>query len=302
MPGRRSTAMASVHEVAGRFTVRTFGDVRARLMLAKNPAGWNELLDLVAGSETPLVVSINARVADGADPSWLWDVPFERLAGRTVVATGDRFRDLSVRLHYAGRGACHRGRSHCRVRRAARWLMPTRWRCRSDADAGGWSTSSATTRLSTICCRYAGMSDRAPRRGGVPRPARDLRRRRQRADPGPPSRVAGPRRSSCCRPPRIRPLPEADIYCLGGGEDGPQVRAAAHADRRRDARPPCGRRRGRAGGVRRVPGGRADLPRRRTAARTRASAFWTSTRSRGRARERWARCWPTRPGWTSCRR
>src|SRR5580692_942741 len=23
-----------------------------------------------------------------------------------------------------------------------------------------------------------------------------------------------------------RPLPEADIYCLGGGEDGPQVRAA----------------------------------------------------------------------------
>ena len=54
------------------------------------------------GRTAPLVVSINARVADGADPSWLWDVPFERLAGRTVVATGDRFRDLSVRLHYAG--------------------------------------------------------------------------------------------------------------------------------------------------------------------------------------------------------
>jgi UDP-N-acetylmuramyl tripeptide synthase len=70
-------------------------------MLAKNPAGWDELLDLVACSSAPLVVSINARVADGADPSWLWDVPFERLAGRTVVATGDRYRDLSVRLHYA---------------------------------------------------------------------------------------------------------------------------------------------------------------------------------------------------------
>ena len=41
-------------------------------------------------------------MADGADPSWLWDVPYERLAGRSVVATGDRFRDLSVRLHYAG--------------------------------------------------------------------------------------------------------------------------------------------------------------------------------------------------------
>jgi UDP-N-acetylmuramyl tripeptide synthase len=95
-------AMEAVDEVAGRFTVRAVGDVRARLMLAKNPAGWDELLDLVAGSDAPLVVSINARVADGADPSWLWDVPYERLAGRSVVATGDRFRDLSVRLHYAG--------------------------------------------------------------------------------------------------------------------------------------------------------------------------------------------------------
>jgi lipid II isoglutaminyl synthase (glutamine-hydrolysing) len=94
-------AMASVQEVAGRFTVRSFGPARARLMLAKNPAGWDELLDLVAGAAAPLVVSINARVADGADPSWLWDVPFERLAGRTVVATGDRYRDLSVRLRYA---------------------------------------------------------------------------------------------------------------------------------------------------------------------------------------------------------
>jgi UDP-N-acetylmuramyl tripeptide synthase len=95
-------AMAAVQEVAGRFTVRAFGAARARLMLAKNPAGWDELLDLVAASESPLVVSINARVADGADPSWLWDVPYERLAGRAVVATGDRFRDLSVRLHYGG--------------------------------------------------------------------------------------------------------------------------------------------------------------------------------------------------------
>ena len=44
-------AMESVEEVAGRFTVRSFGAVRARLMLAKNPAGWDELLDLVAGSD-----------------------------------------------------------------------------------------------------------------------------------------------------------------------------------------------------------------------------------------------------------
>ena len=36
----------------------------------------------------PVVLSVNARTADGFDTSWLWDVPFERLAGR--VGGGDR--------------------------------------------------------------------------------------------------------------------------------------------------------------------------------------------------------------------
>jgi UDP-N-acetylmuramyl tripeptide synthase len=101
-PAESFAAMATLGDVAGRFTTRVVGSVRVRLMLAKNPAGWSELLNLVEGDEGPLVVSINARTADGADPSWLWDVPFERLASRTVVATGDRCRDLAVRLHYAG--------------------------------------------------------------------------------------------------------------------------------------------------------------------------------------------------------
>ena len=95
-------AMGDVDEVAGRFTTRVVGGVRTRLMLAKNPAGWSELLELVGKDDGPIVISINARTADGADPSWLWDVPFERLAPRVVVATGDRCRDLSVRLQYAG--------------------------------------------------------------------------------------------------------------------------------------------------------------------------------------------------------
>jgi UDP-N-acetylmuramyl tripeptide synthase len=100
--GDALAAMAGVSDVAGRFTTASVGGVPARLMLAKNPAGWSELLDLVGeeGGDGPIVISINARTADGADPSWLWDVPFERLSGRPVVATGDRCRDLSVRLHY----------------------------------------------------------------------------------------------------------------------------------------------------------------------------------------------------------
>jgi lipid II isoglutaminyl synthase (glutamine-hydrolysing) len=101
-PALGLAAMAAVGEVAGRFTTREVGGVPARLMLAKNPAGWSELLSLVGRDRGPIVISINARTADGADPSWLWDVPFERLPARVVVATGDRCRDLSVRLDYAG--------------------------------------------------------------------------------------------------------------------------------------------------------------------------------------------------------
>ncbi|HAM01352.1 MAG TPA: hypothetical protein DCQ30_03865 [Acidimicrobiaceae bacterium] len=99
---RALSSMASVGDVEGRFSVVTHGTVHARLLLAKNPAGWTELLDLLEGGDEPVVIGINARIADGHDPSWLWDVAFERLAGRHVVATGERAGDLAVRLRYAG--------------------------------------------------------------------------------------------------------------------------------------------------------------------------------------------------------
>jgi UDP-N-acetylmuramyl tripeptide synthase len=67
--------------------------------LAKNPAGWAEALPL-AQSAT-VVLAIDSAAADGRDVSWLWDVDYERLAGRTVIATGRRAQDLAVRLRYA---------------------------------------------------------------------------------------------------------------------------------------------------------------------------------------------------------
>jgi UDP-N-acetylmuramyl tripeptide synthase len=53
-------------------------------------------------SSGPVLVGVNARAADGRDTSWLWDVPFERLRGRQVLAVGDRRADLAVRLNHAG--------------------------------------------------------------------------------------------------------------------------------------------------------------------------------------------------------
>jgi UDP-N-acetylmuramyl tripeptide synthase len=97
-------AVAGLGEVAGRFSSATRRGQAVRLLLAKNPAGWAAVFDLLdeeGPAPSPIVLSINARVADGADTSWLWDVPFERLAGRAVVATGDRRLDLAVRLRYA---------------------------------------------------------------------------------------------------------------------------------------------------------------------------------------------------------
>jgi UDP-N-acetylmuramyl tripeptide synthase len=100
-PARAAASLATVADVDGRYGVVRVGGAHARLLLAKNPAGWAEIFDLLNPAPAPVVVAINARVADGRDPSWLWDVPFERLAGRHVVATGERCRDLAVRLRYA---------------------------------------------------------------------------------------------------------------------------------------------------------------------------------------------------------
>jgi UDP-N-acetylmuramyl tripeptide synthase len=95
-------AMTATTAVDGRYRHAVVGHSDARLLLAKNPAGWVEVFDMLAPAPGPVVVVINARIADGRDPSWLWDVPFERLAGRPVAASGERSRDLAVRLRYAG--------------------------------------------------------------------------------------------------------------------------------------------------------------------------------------------------------
>ena len=96
-----ASRLSAVETVDGRYATLDLGGRPARLFLAKNPAGWAAALMMIDPA-SQLVVGINARIADGTDTSWLYDVPFERLAGRTVGAIGDRRDDLAVRLHYAG--------------------------------------------------------------------------------------------------------------------------------------------------------------------------------------------------------
>ena len=96
-----AAAMGTVATVAGRYRTATIAGAEVRMLLAKNPAGWQEAIAMLEPSPTPVVCAINARIADGRDPSWLWDVPYEALRGRFVVATGERRHDLAVRLRYA---------------------------------------------------------------------------------------------------------------------------------------------------------------------------------------------------------
>ncbi len=100
-PAAAFEAMAAIPSVEGRYLETTIGGRPVRLLLAKNPAGWVEALEMTRPG-LPVVVAVNARAQDGRDPSWLWDVPFEVLQGREAVATGERSRDVAVRLRYAG--------------------------------------------------------------------------------------------------------------------------------------------------------------------------------------------------------
>ncbi len=100
-PRRALPRMIALSSVAGRYDTLVVDGHQVRLLLGKNPAGWCALLDVLAPAPAPIVVAVNCRAADGRDASWLWDVPFERLRGRTVIATGDRRQDLAVRLLHA---------------------------------------------------------------------------------------------------------------------------------------------------------------------------------------------------------
>ncbi|HUO48997.1 MAG TPA: MurT ligase domain-containing protein, partial [Acidimicrobiales bacterium] len=249
-------AMARIDEVAGRFALVEHAGVRARLLLAKNPAGWAELLDMVDGGTDPVVVGINARIADGHDPSWLWDVPFERLRGRAVVATGERCRDLAVRLRYAG--VDHRvepdqllalaAAGADRVEYAGNYTAFQALRrslARAGAKAGGarpGATSAAPELRQALAVPPILTSGSVSGPGsGSTRGPKDSALRvvivhpdllGTYGDGGNGLVLAG---RALARGMAVEvvlassadPLPASgDLYCLGGGEDGPQVRAA----------------------------------------------------------------------------
>lgn len=93
----------------GRMEAFRLGKADVRMMLVKNPAGCNQVIDYLENlhNRFVLVICLNDRGADGTDISWIWDAEFERLnniAGRVekVIVSGDRAQDMRVRIKYAG--------------------------------------------------------------------------------------------------------------------------------------------------------------------------------------------------------
>jgi UDP-N-acetylmuramyl tripeptide synthase len=96
--GQAIGAISGVRSVAGRYTQVERHGCALRLLLAKNPAGWLEALDILVPPPVPVLLGVNAQIPDGRDTSWLWDVDYRRLRGRPVFVTGERQTDLAVRL------------------------------------------------------------------------------------------------------------------------------------------------------------------------------------------------------------
>jgi len=103
-----AAAAASLEEMPpafGRGQVIEFEGRRVKLLLVKNPSGFNQALRLLHDSPAPAQVlfAINDNYADGRDVSWLWDVRFEDLlnASHRVGTSGVRAADMALRLKYA---------------------------------------------------------------------------------------------------------------------------------------------------------------------------------------------------------
>ena len=92
----------------GRMEQVQLGKAPLHLVLVKNPAGFNEVLQFLIQQRPTgnIVFGLNDNYADGTDISWIYDVEFERLTQAASGAkhfyfTGKRAYDMQLRLKYA---------------------------------------------------------------------------------------------------------------------------------------------------------------------------------------------------------
>ena len=92
---------------AGRLEKFTLSGKDVYLLLAKNPAGFNQSVETTVEdpSDKDVIIAVNDGLGDGKDISWLWDVDFEDLLvpnTKSISFSGTRYADTALRLKYAG--------------------------------------------------------------------------------------------------------------------------------------------------------------------------------------------------------
>jgi UDP-N-acetylmuramyl tripeptide synthase len=99
--------LQSIKSSFGRQEVVNIDGKNLKIILVKNPAGFDEALKSVNldNTDKSLALLLNDNYADGKDVSWIWDVDFENLNNTPidkVFLSGIRLYDMSVRLKVAG--------------------------------------------------------------------------------------------------------------------------------------------------------------------------------------------------------
>nr|WP_253198327.1 Mur ligase family protein [Clostridium gasigenes] len=91
----------------GRQEILNIDGKDVKIILVKNPAGYNQALDTLCLNKDSFGAAflLNDNYADGRDVSWIWDVDFEKLHTldiNEVLISGMRCYDMAVRLKVAG--------------------------------------------------------------------------------------------------------------------------------------------------------------------------------------------------------
>ena len=109
--GAVKTAMRRFECGFGRMEKLDLGGRQARIILVKNAAGCNQVLEYLCSlpGKSLFVICLNDKIADGADISWINDARFEKLLDMGdklcgVLVSGSRAADMLSRLEFAGLG------------------------------------------------------------------------------------------------------------------------------------------------------------------------------------------------------
>lgn len=100
-------ALARFKHGFGRSEVLDVNGTEVRLMLMKNPAGCNQIINLLLNEpddDMGLVCLLNDQECDGTDVSWIYDAAWEPVCAQkaTAICGGSRAEDMALRLKYAG--------------------------------------------------------------------------------------------------------------------------------------------------------------------------------------------------------